>query len=281
LPRSVKRMALAAPAVLTQAVKRATRQAPYADKTMPKPFLILQLRPEAEAADDEFAAILRKAGLTPDEAHRIRLDQQRLPNDLLLHDHAGVIVGGGPGCVSDAPEEKSPIEARIEADVLSLMPQITERDFPFLGCCYGIGILGKHLDGAVGKGRYGEPVGTSDCSLTDAGRADPLLADMPDRFQAFVGHKEALEALPEGCAHLVHSPACPFQMVRYGRHVYATQFHPEADAQGFETRIKIYRHRGYFPPETAEDLIAMCRAAEVHAPERILRNFVKRYRADA
>ena len=30
---------------------------------MRKPFLILQLRPETEAADDEFAAILRKGGL--------------------------------------------------------------------------------------------------------------------------------------------------------------------------------------------------------------------------
>lgn len=248
---------------------------------MTKPFLILQLRPETEAADDEFDAILRKAGLKAEDVRRIRLDQRQLPGDLALDDHAGVIVGGGPGCVSDAPEEKSGIEARIEADVLSLMPQITKRDFPFLGCCYGIGILGKHLDGMVGKGRYGEPVGTSDCSLTKEGRADPLLADMPERFQAFVGHKEALETLPEGCAHLVQSPACPFQMVRHGRHVYATQFHPEADAQGFETRIKIYRHRGYFPPETADDLIDMCRAAEVYAPERILRNFVKRYRIGA
>ena len=66
-------------------------------------------------------------------------------------------------------------------------------------------------------------------------------------------------------------------MVRYGKNVYATQFHPEADAAGFETRIKIYKHKGYFPPETADDLIAMCRAADVTAPEVILRNFVKRF----
>ncbi len=245
---------------------------------MPKPFLVLQLRPETEAADDEFAAILRKGGLDAGDVRRIRLDQERLPGDLELDDHAGVIVGGGPGCVSDAPEDKSAIEARIEADVLSLMPKVTGTDFPFLGCCYGIGILGKHLQAQVGKGRYGEPVGTSDCRVTEAGRDDPLLDGVPERFEAFVGHKEALEVLPEGCAHLVRSPACPFQMVRHGRHVYATQFHPEADAAGFETRINIYKHRGYFPPETANDLIEMCRAADVRAPERILRNFVARYR---
>ena len=36
-----------------------------------KPFLILQLRPETDAADDEFAAMLAKGGLDADEVHRI------------------------------------------------------------------------------------------------------------------------------------------------------------------------------------------------------------------
>lgn len=244
---------------------------------MTKPFLILQLRPETEAADDEYAAILRKGGLEAAQTHRIRLDQQDLPDDLRLADYAGVIVGGGPGCVSDAPEDKTPQEARIEAAVLSLMPRITGEDIPFLGCCYGIGILGKHLGGDVAKRAHGEPVGTADCTVTPDAGDDPLLAGIPGRFAAFVGHKEALQDLPKGCVHLVASPTCPYQMVRYGANVYATQFHPEADAAGFETRIRIYRHKGYFPPETADELIAMCRAAEVHAPERILRNFISRY----
>ena len=244
---------------------------------MSKPFLILQLRPETEAADDEYAAILRKGGLSADQTLRIRLDQTPLPQGLRLDGFAGVIVGGGPGCVSDTPEQKSEAEARIEATVLSLMPEITARDFPFLGCCYGIGILGKHLDGDVSKEAYSEPVGTSDCRLTADGKAESLLDGVPDHFQAFVGHKEAMQALPEGCVHLVSSPTCPFQMVRYGQNVYATQFHPEADGDGFKTRILIYKHRGYFPPEAAEELIEMCAAADVHAPERVLRNFVARY----
>ena len=246
---------------------------------MSRPFLVLQLRPETEAADDEFAAILRKGGLAIERARRIRLDREGLPEGLRLADHAGVIVGGGPGCVSDAEADKTPVEARIEREVLSLMPAIIESDTPFLGCCYGIGILGKYLGGDVSKRAHGEPVGTADCTLTEAGGADPLLAGLPARFAAFVGHKEALQDLPEGCVHLVASQSCPYQMIRYGRHVYATQFHPEADAAGFETRIRIYRNRGYFAPETADDLVAMCRAAEVHAPERILRRFVARYGA--
>lgn len=242
-----------------------------------KPFLILQLRPETEASDDEFQAFLRKGDLKEENVVRIRLDQEALPDDLSLDDYSGVIVGGGPGCVSDPLDKKSPVEKQIEDAVLSLMPEITERDFPFMGCCYGIGILGHHLSKVVNKDNYGEEVGTADCSLTDDGRSDPLMQGIPENFQAFVGHKEAVQRLPEGCVHLVSSPTCPYQMIRFGENVYATQFHPEADSDGFEVRIGIYKHRGYFPPEDADKLVAMCRAADVHAPEVILRNFVQRY----
>ena len=212
------------------------------------------------------------------QTHRIRLDAEPLPDTIDLGRYSGVIVGGGPGCVSDAPEDKTPVEARIEAAVLSLMPGIIARDMPFLGCCYGIGILGHHLARAVSKAAYSEPVGTSQCRLTEAGKQDPLTRDLPARFDAFVGHKEALQILPEGCEHLISSPTCPFQMIRYRQNIYATQFHPEADAAEFETRINIYKHRGYFPPEQAAGLVDMVHAANVHAPEKILANFVSRYR---
>jgi len=242
-----------------------------------KPFLILQLRPETEASDDEFQAILQKSGLASDDVVRIRLDQQDLPEGFDLQAYSGVIVGGGPGCVSDPLDKKTPVEKKIEDAILGLMPQITEQDFPFLGCCYGIGILGHHLGRVVSKENYSEDVSAADCSLTDAGRADPVLSGLPDRFEAFVGHKEAVQRLPDGCIHLVSSPTCPFQMIRFGQNVYATQFHPEADSDGFEVRIGIYKHRGYFRPEDAQSLIEMCQAADVHAPEKILRNFVTHY----
>ncbi len=126
-----------------------------------RPFLILQLRPEADASDDEYHAFLDKGGLDAAQTHRICLDKQDLPPGLSLDNYAGVIVGGGPGCVSDDPAAKSAIDQRIETAVLGLMPEITERDIPFMGCCYGIGILAHHLGGTVDKSRYSEPVGTS------------------------------------------------------------------------------------------------------------------------
>jgi GMP synthase (glutamine-hydrolysing) len=242
-----------------------------------KPFLILQLRPEAAASDNEFDAILEKAGLDRSQAQRIRLDCEPIPSGIDLHDYAGIIVGGGPGCVSDAADQKTATEKRIENSIMSLMPAIAETDFPFMGCCYGIGILAHHLGGEVGKERYGEDVGAVECTVTEDGATDPLLNGLPEKFLAFVGHKEAVQQLPAGCAHLLSSQPCPFQMIRYKRNVYATQFHPEADAAVFELRINIYKDKGYFPPDEADALIAHCHAQHVHAPEAILRNFVGRY----
>ncbi len=244
---------------------------------MAKPFLILQLRPEAEASDNEFQAILRKGGLDEGRVRRVRLESEPLPADLDAADYAGVIVGGGPGCVSDPEDAKAPLEKTIEAEVMSLMPQITARDIPFLGCCYGIGILAHHLGATVSKERYGEPVSVVRATLTADGAADPLLAGVAGEFDAFVGHKEAVQALPDGCAHLVASATCPFQMIRYGENVYATQFHPEADGDVFALRIRIYRDKGYFAPEDAEHLTAAAHKGDATASAAILRNFVNRY----
>ncbi len=242
-----------------------------------KPFLFLQLRPEPEASDNEYEAVLKRSGLDEIRVRRVRLERESLPAGLRLDDHAGVIVGGGPGCVSDPESEKSPMEKRIEQSVMALMPEITARDFPFLGCCYGIGILGHHLGAEVSKARYSEPVSVTRASIEPQGRGDPLLAGVPESFDIFVGHKEALQELPGGCRHLLSSPACPHQMIRHGENVYATQFHPEADGSVFELRIDIYRDKGYFEPHEADALVAATSKGDPVPASKILRNFVERY----
>ncbi|MEL6952191.1 MAG: glutamine amidotransferase [Pseudomonadota bacterium] len=241
-----------------------------------KPFLILQARPETEAADEEYGSFLAATGLAEADTRRIRLDEAPFaPVDLSAV--SGVIVGGGPGCVSDDPASKDPVEARIEADLLALMPEIMAREVPFMGCCYGLGILAAHLGGEVSKARFGEPIGGVDCTMTPEGRADPLLAGLPQEFRALVGHKEAVQATPPGAVHLVQSESCPMQMIRAGQHAYATQFHPEADGESFATRIRIYKDRGYFPPGEAASLTEAALAEDIAVPPLILRAFAERY----
>jgi GMP synthase (glutamine-hydrolysing) len=70
---------------------------------------------------------------------------------------------------------------------------------------------------------------------------------------------------------------CPVQMFRVGNNVYATQFHPEGDAEGFTLRIKAYKHHGYFSPEQADELIEAVRKAETPFAQELLKRFVERY----
>jgi GMP synthase (glutamine-hydrolysing) len=240
-----------------------------------KPFLFLGIRAQDVAADDEYAAVLRCAGLDEADVRRVRLEREEL-GPLDLDDWSGIVIGGGPWNVSDPEESKSPEQRRGEARLNALARQVVAADFPFLGACYGIGTLGT-LDGGVVDRTWSEPIGAVTISLTEDGAADPLLGELPARFDAFLGHKEAVSQLPRGAVHLASSQTCPVQAFRIGANVYATQFHPELDVDSLVMRIETYRHFGYFEPDEGEELIRLARAAVVTEPPRILARFVQLY----
>src|SRR5690606_4580812 len=171
---------------------------------------------------------------------------------------------------------KSATQRRVEHELARLLDDVVARDAPFLGACYGIGTLGVHQGGVV-DGTYAEPVGASTVELTAAGRADAVFGALPDVFESFVGHKEALTVPPPGAGVLATSGPCPVQAFRLKDNLYATQFHPELDLAGVTTRINVYREAGYFPPETAQDVIAAAARADVVHPPGVLRAFVERY----
>ena len=239
------------------------------------PFLLLSIRGEDEAADDEYASMMRFAGLDERGMHRIRLTHEEL-GDVDLGRWSGIVLGGGPFNVSDEARTKSPTQVRVEQELAGLLAEVLARDFPFLGCCYGIGTLGAAV-GAVIDRSHSEPVGGYTVELTDEGREDPLFAGLPDTFDAYGGHKEAASSLPAHVARLASSADCPVQAFRVGANVYATQFHPELDLAGVCTRIDVYKNHGYFAPETAESLKDLARQHDVTHPMAILERFARRY----
>jgi GMP synthase (glutamine-hydrolysing) len=239
------------------------------------PFLFLSIRGEDEAADDEYRAMMRFAGLDASRLRRIRLTHQSL-GSIDLDEWSGIMLGGGPYNVSDAHETKSATQQRVESELLPLISHIVDRDFPFLGCCYGVGTLGSVI-GAVVDRTFTEPVGAVTITLTLAGREDPLFADLPEMFDAYGGHKEAAAALPSHVPCLASSADCPVQAFRVGSNVYATQFHPELDVDGICTRIDVYKNHGYFAPETADSLKSAAQQRNIDYPPTILRRFVARY----
>lgn len=242
-----------------------------------RPFLLLATRAEDRAADNEYEAMLTYGDLTESMLARHRLEADPLPADLSLDDYSGVILGGSPFNNSDPAESKSAVQRRVEADMTRLLDQVIARDFPLLGACYGVGTVGVHQGGVVDR-TYSEPVSRVTITLTDAGRADPLFVGAPASFDAFVGHKEAVSRLPATAVHLASSPSCPVQAFKVGANVYATQFHPELDADGLCTRVDVYADYGYFDPSEADAIKAYAREREVPHAAVILRRFCETYR---
>ena len=238
----------------------------------------MQIRPNNEASNSEFEAFTRLGGINDDEVERIRMEQTELP-EIDLDKYSGLIVGGGPSNVSAPEEKKSDDQKRYEKSLNSLLNEVIERDFPYLGACYGLGLIANCAGGEVSKEKFSEDVGPLYIKLTDEGKKDSLLKDLPESFTALGGHKEACQNLPENAVLLASSDNCPVQMIRFGQNVYATQFHPELDVEGIILRINIYKHAGYFPPEDADKLIEVCKSeGKVEVPAKILKRFVDRYR---
>jgi GMP synthase (glutamine-hydrolysing) len=240
-----------------------------------KPFVLLATRAEDVPADEEYALFLRYTGLSPDELVRVRLEAEPMPH-FDLDALSGIFVGGGPFNASDPLEKKSTVQRRVEAEFASLLDEVVDRDFPFLGACYGIGTLGAHQHAVIDR-TYPEPISVVPVTITEAGASDPLLEGMPATFDAFVGHKEAISQLPASATLLASSPGCPVQMFRVGENVYATQFHPELDVEGITTRIHAYADYGYFAADELELTLAAVRRGAVSHPSRMLRTFVTRY----
>ena len=241
-----------------------------------RPFLLLSTRPEDDAALGERESFLRFTGLSEDDLVWLRLERTPLP-EIDLDDYSGILLGGSP--FNSGERHKSDLQVRVEADLARLLDAVVPRDFPFFGACYGVGTMGLYVGGVVDT-QYSEPVSAVMVTVTPDGRADPLLEGVPEQFAAYVGHKEALSAVPPGAVLLATAPSCPVQMFRLGQNMYATQFHPELDEASIVERIHVYAHHGYFPPDTRDAVIDAVRGAPVGSAHLLLEAFVRRYARD-
>lgn len=232
-------------------------------------------RPNQRVAHSEREAFLKFTGLTERELEWVRLEQELLP-ELNFDSLDGIIMGGSSDDVSAAPADKSPTTKRNEAALRGLLRKVLEADFPFLGICYGLGLLVDELGGRVGYDIH-EDIQAPPLELTEAGAADPLLAGFPREFRAYVGHHESVLALPDSTTCLVSGQVAPYQMVKVGENAYATQFHPELDLAGILLRIDVFADFGYFPSADRAQIEARVHGVDVTSAHSLLRRFVDRY----
>lgn len=100
---------------------------------------------------------------------------------------------------------------------------------PVLGICLGAQLMARALGARVYPGTAKE-IGWKGVTLTEAG--EDLLAPLKG-LEVLHWHGDTFD-LPQGAVHLAASDVCALQAFSVGRHALAFQFHPEAQAQGFE-----------------------------------------------
>lgn len=240
-----------------------------------KPFLLITTRGEDREAADEHAAYCRLTGLLPEDLEWRRIDRAPL-GEVDFGRYSGIILAGSPFTVSEPVERKSPTELRVERELAALLDEVVRLDVPFLGVCYGIGTIGAHQGARVDR-TYGESSQAVRIGLTEHGQRDRLFHELPVEFDAFVGHKEAISAVPDSIVVLAGSPTCPVQAFRVGRNVYATQFHPELDTASFSSRVRAYAGHGYFEPAELDAILARVEQVDVRASHMVLGRFVEEY----
>lgn len=170
--------------------------------------------------------------------------------DAVTRDVDAVLVGGsGKYSVTDS--------APWLPNFFSVLKDLADADFPTFASCFGFQGLCMALDAPVQTDPDGSEVGTYALHPTPEAKDDPVFNALPPRFLAQEGHKDRAIRLPEGAVWLARSERCPYQAMRLGENVYATQFHPELSGAANLRRFKQYfnEYKKAFGSEEAQRIL--------------------------
>jgi GMP synthase (glutamine-hydrolysing) len=125
----------------------------------------------------------------------------------------GIILSGGPASVY---QENAP---KIKSDLFKL-------PVPFLGICYGMGIINLAYGGEAARAERRE-YGPADLMIDDA--ADLFCGlSRPNLMRVWMSHGDRMISVPKGWTVLAHSANSPIAaFADPGRHFFGVQFHPE------------------------------------------------------
>jgi GMP synthase (glutamine-hydrolysing) len=103
---------------------------------------------------------------------------------------------------------------------------------PLLGVCLGSQLIARAAGASIGPAAEAE-VGWFPIELNDAGRADPVLGVLPQRFVGFEWHYYTFEVPADGT--LLASSDAARQAYRLDDHAWGIQFHAEVTREMVET----------------------------------------------
>lgn len=227
--------------------------------------LLLQIRDHGGAERQERDCFVEFSGL-PESAFRFHnvLADPHLSRQEVGDADAVILGGAGAHSVTRDYEFTAPL-----AD---LVRWLVGEGRPLFGSCFGHQFLAQALGGRVITDLERKEVGTHPIELTAAGRADPLFAGLPERFDVQFGHHDRVVELPPGATELAVSELCPNQAFRVAdRPVWGCQFHVELDRRRILERARIYQE-GYLPGDDA-----LARFAATVRPTPVATGLLRRF----
>ena len=195
---------------------------------------LIQIRDQPAVLAEERASFATRCGLDVEQVETTNALTEALAPDVL--DGVDALLIGGAGAYS-ATDTFS-----WTGDLAALCHTAAGRGVPTFGACWGHQFLARAFGGAVVYDPARAEMGTHAVELTAAGRADPLFAGVPERFDAQMGHHDRVSVLPAGAVELAANATAPYQAFRLGAApVYGAQFHPELNVEAERSRLVAYR----------------------------------------
>ena len=151
-----------------------------------------------------------------------------------------------------------------------------EKKIPTFASCWGFQAFAAALGGRVVHDLNRAELGTPEIKLTQHGLVDPLFQPLGSKFRAQMGHEDIVDEIPNDAILLASTDRVTNQAFTFSdRLIYATQFHPELEAEDLILRLEAYpRYVEKISGMQFEEFKKLCQ------PTRQVRGVLRRF-ADA
>lgn len=232
--------------------------------------LLLQVRnPEDPMRSHEVACFAEQTGLPAQNVQPVDVVHGS-PTLAEARAHDAVMIGGA-GEFYVSKRNQPGLEP-----LYALLRDLAAVGHPTFAACYGFQCMVEAYGGRIVHDPERTEVGTYALTLSEAGRADPLLGQLPAEFLAQQGHKDRADCLPDGFENLASSERVSLQAIRVpGKPVWGVQFHPELDQRANRHRYEHYldAYSQHMTPDEREAALARFRPSR--EASSLLRRFLE------
>ncbi len=200
---------------------------------MTEKIAVVQSRIKPEGIERERRNISQTIGERAEVVFLSSLDEG-LPWDTpveILSGYSGVIFGGSSDLDfhggRDVRDNVRIMSHQLQQNLENFIKHLLAHNIPTIGICFGHQLIGHTFGAECIHDKAQSKYGTYGVHLTEEGKRDAVLGQLPASFLAQYAHKDSLTRLPEGATLMAESKVCNFAALRYGTSMYTFQFHPE------------------------------------------------------